>query len=96
MVAYWRLNEDRKTATVFRESVKGTIYTPDASLTLPMLMELREIFLKICPEGYYGRFNETSNMAECYRCHESCRNCNGDTNRSCTDCVVPFKLIEAE
>jgi len=35
-------------------------------------------------------------MAECIKCHDSCKNCNGLTNTSCTDCVSPYKLIEAE
>jgi hypothetical protein len=96
MLAYWRLDEDRKTATVFRDSLSALTFTPAAPLTLPMLVEMREIYLKICPEGFYGIFNETSFMAECTRCHENCKNCNGATNTSCTECNVPFKLIEAE
>jgi hypothetical protein len=76
--------------------VSALTFTPTAPLTLPMLVEMREIYLKICPEGFYGIFNETSNMAECMSCHESCKNCNGGTNTSCTECRNPFKLIEAE
>jgi hypothetical protein len=54
MFVYWRLDEDRKTATTFKESVKNAQYTPPTPLTLPGLVEMREIFLKICPEGYFG------------------------------------------
>jgi hypothetical protein len=96
MFVYWRLDEDRKTATSFKESVKNAQFTPPNPLTLPSLIEMREIFLKICPEGFFGRFNETINMAECIKCDSNCKNCNGVTNTSCTECVYPFKLIEAE
>ena len=96
MLAYWRLDEYRTNNTAFRDSVKGTISTPTAPWTLSMIMELREIYLKICPEGTYGVFNESSNMAECIPCHSSCKNCNGVTNTSCTDCTSQFRLIEAE
>ena len=96
MYAYWRLDEDRKTQTAFKESVRNDLFTPIAPLTLPGIVEMREIFLKICPEGFFGQFNETSNMAECIKCDDSCKNCNGATNTSCTECVSPYKLIEAE
>ena len=96
MFVYWRLDEDRKTATAFKESVKNTLFTPPNPLTLPSVVEMREIFLKICPEGYFGLFNETLNMAECIKCDGGCKNCNGVTNTSCTECISPYKLIEAE
>lgn len=35
-------------------------------------------------------------MGECIKCDGSCKNCNGDKNTSCTECVSPYKLIEAE
>ncbi len=50
----------------------------------------------MCPEGTYGRFNDTSNMQECYKCNEICKNCNGPLETSCTECNLPYKLIEAE
>lgn len=54
MLAYWRLDEDRKTATAFKDSVKNLLVTPTAPLTLAMVVEMREIYLKICPEGFFG------------------------------------------
>lgn len=65
MVAYWRLNEDRKTQSVFKESVMLTTFDPAPKL-LSDVVEMREIYLKMCPEGFYGQFNDTSGMQECY------------------------------
>jgi hypothetical protein len=96
MLAYWRLDEDWKTATSFRESVNGTIYIPPAPLTVSTIVEMREIYLRLCPEGTYAVYNDTSNMQDCIDCHPSCKNCNGVKNTSCTDCNSPYKLIEAE
>lgn len=67
MVAYWRLNEDRKTQSDFKDSVKLTSFNPAPKL-LSDVMEMREIYMKLCQEGEYGDFNDTSGMQECYKC----------------------------
>jgi hypothetical protein len=101
MVAYWRLNEDRKNQVEFKDSKTPSLsYNPMSNVANPLalkdVVEMREIYLKMCPEGTYGEFNETSGVQECYKCDPSCMNCNGNTNTSCTDCNKPLKLIEAE
>ena len=96
MVSYWRLDEYRTNNTAFKDSKTGLLYTPTAPITLPMIMELREIYLRICPEGSYVVFNDTSNMVDCIECDSNCKNCNGITNTSCTDCYPNYRLIEAE
>lgn len=62
MVAYWRLNEDRKTASEFKDSVNTALTFNPTPKLLKEVHEMREIFQKMCPEGTYGEFNETSNM----------------------------------
>ncbi len=67
MVSYWRLNEDRKTQVEFKDSATPAItYNPLSNPTNPKalidLVEMREIYLKLCPEGFYGEFNETSGV----------------------------------
>jgi proprotein convertase subtilisin/kexin type 5 len=57
---------------------------------------MREIFLKICPEGTYSSFNETLGFYDCTSCHELCKNCNGNSSSNCTECNFPYKLIQAE
>jgi hypothetical protein len=101
LISYWRLNEDRKTQSEFRDSVEPTLtYNPMTHITNPKplseLVEMREIYLKFCPEGFYGRFNETSGVQECYKCDSECKNCNGPDNNNCVECSNPYKLIEAE
>ena len=64
MVAYWRLNEDRKTQIEFKDSKNIALtYNPMNHPTNPKflseIVEIREIYLKMCPEGTYGYFNET-------------------------------------
>ncbi len=63
---------------------------------LAELVEMREIFLKMCPEAFFGQFNESSGVQECYKCDSECKNCNGPSNTNCIECSSPYKLIEAE
>jgi|LauGreDrversion4_2_1035121.scaffolds.fasta_scaffold13742_4 hypothetical protein len=67
MIAYWRLNEDRKNQIEFKDSVTPALtYNPMSNVANPKplneVVEMREIYLKLCPEGTYGRFNETSGV----------------------------------
>ena len=101
MVAYWKLNENRKNQVEFKDNKTDSLsYNPMSNVANPLplkdVVEMREIYLKLCPEGTYGQFNETSGVQECYQCDSSCKNCNGNTNTSCTECNEEYKLIEAE
>ena len=67
MLSYWRLNEDRKTQTEFKDSKTPSMtYNPMSNVANPKplseIVEMREIYLKFCPEGTFGEFNETSGV----------------------------------
>jgi hypothetical protein len=67
MISYWRLNEDRKTQIEFKDSRNPTLTYNPLTITgnpknLNEIVEMREIYLKFCPEGTYGKFNETSGV----------------------------------
>lgn len=58
------------------------------------IMDMREIYLKMCPEGSFIIYNETIGYFDCAPCNSECKNCNGPTNLNCTACVAPYKLLE--
>jgi hypothetical protein len=96
MFAYWKLNE-KKTDPYFSDyASNGTvIYDPTlVGKTLLNYVEMREIYLKFCPEGSYVYFNDTLGFYNCTPCHPDCKNCNGDSNLNCTACNPPYKLLE--
>lgn len=98
LLAYWRLDE-KKSDTVFKDSgTPGLTYDPLVTLGLAMntIVEMREIYLKMCPEGTFIYFNETMGYYNCTPCHPDCQNCNDDKNTSCTSCVAPYKLLETK
>ena len=102
LVAYWKLSEDRATATVFHDYASGGSLTYDptsggnANMTLSSLMEMREIYLKFCSEATYMYWNDTLGFYDCAQCDSSCGNCNGPTPKNCTSCNSPYKLLETE
>ena len=70
LVAYWKLGEDRATTTVFHDYASGGSLTYDPSignpnLKLSSLMEMREIYLKFCPEATYTYWNDTLGFYDC-------------------------------
>lgn len=98
ILAYWRLDE-KKTDTKFKDfrSVGTLAYDPTPSgFGMSDLMEMREIYLKFCPEGTYVYFNDTLGFYNCTACHSDCANCNGPTNKECTSCNQPYKLLETD
>lgn len=53
MIAYWRLDEKNDgTYTAFTDSVSLLTFDPTPVL-LTSVVEMREIYLKICPESFY-------------------------------------------
>lgn len=95
LYAYWRLDE-KKNDIIYKDSSAGGMVMSPSPLPISTTSEMREIYLKICPEGYYSEYNETLAFYNCTPCHELCKNCNGNTSSNCTECHSPYRLIEAE
>jgi len=99
LLAYWKLDEDRKLDTVFHDFASGGTVTYDpmvANISMPSLIEMREIFLIFCPEGTYSEMNLTLGYYQCSPCNSACGNCNGPTDQDCTSCISPYKLLETQ
>jgi len=99
ILAYWKLDEKRTDTKFFDFASGNTVfYEPAVTLGKPLadIVEMREIYLKMCPEGTYVVYNETLGFFNCTECHPQCKNCNGDSNLNCTSCVSPYKLLETE
>lgn len=98
LLAYWKFDEKRNQNSFLDFASNGLVtYDPTPSgFKVADLMEMREIYLKMCPEGTYIYFNETLGYYACSNCDESCGNCNGPSNKECTSCISPYKLLETE
>ncbi len=99
LLAYWRLDESKKVDTTIKDfASRGSVSFDPVSIgkTMADIMEMREIYLKMCPEGSFLTFNETLAYYDCTPCASDCKNCNGPTSLNCTSCVPPYKLIESE
>ncbi|TNV75036.1 hypothetical protein FGO68_gene6423 [Halteria grandinella] len=98
LLAYWKFDEKRSQTSFIDFASKGSLsYDPTPTgFKLADLMEMREIYLKMCPEGTFIYFNETLGYYNCTACHESCGNCDAETSTSCTSCISPYKLLETE
>ena len=99
LLAYWKLNENRRTDTSIKDFASNNVVILDPvtiGRTMTDIMDMREIYLKMCPEGSYIFFNETLNYFDCAPCHSECKNCNGPSNINCTACEPPYKLLETE
>jgi hypothetical protein len=87
-LAYWRLDEKKNSLAFVDSASTNNKVTfdpvPAIGKTVGDLIEMREIYLKFCPEGTYMYFNETLGFYNCSACHPDCGNCNGPTNKSCT------------
>ena len=60
LLAYWKLNENRRTETLIRDfASNNTVILDPVSLgrTMADIMDMREIYLRMCPEGTFIRFN---------------------------------------
>lgn len=55
MLAYWKLGEPNDGSVLYFTDSKTTslTYTPVAPYDLPAIVEMKEIYLKFCPEGEY-------------------------------------------
>lgn len=102
MLAYWRLSEvNDGTVAVFKDSsMPGThTFNPMSGTlnkTVQQLMEFREVYLKMCPEGTYAKFNDKKDYVECLACNASCKNCIAPDGNKCSECNAPLKLLQEE
>jgi hypothetical protein len=95
---YFKFDEKKNQNSFIDFSSKGS-YSYDPTPTgfkLADMMEMREIYLKMCPEGTLIYFNDTLGYFNCTDCHPDCGNCNGLTNMNCTSCIAPYKLLETD
>ena len=75
MLAYWRLNEinDGTVASFKDSSQPGTLlFNPLSGAlakTVQQMMEFREVYLRICPEGTFAKFNDKKDYVECLACN---------------------------
>lgn len=55
MIAYWKLNEVNDGSITYYTDSKTTslTYTPSAPYGITAIQEMKEIYLKFCPEGQY-------------------------------------------
>jgi hypothetical protein len=99
LIAYWKLSEDKTKDSVFRDYASGgnITYDPTTNGTIVAnLMEMREIYLVFCPEGTFSIWNDTLGFYSCDPCSSACGNCNGPSDKNCTSCISPYKLLETE
>jgi len=102
LVAYWRLDEPNDgTATVFKDSSgNGTNYydptTASPPFTLQSVVQFREVYLLLCPEGQYTQWDSSLGYYTCLNCDSSCKGCNGTGPNNCTECNLPYKLLQQE
>ncbi|CDW88093.1 neurohypophysial n-terminal domain containing protein [Stylonychia lemnae] len=99
MIAYWRLdNKNDGSTSVFSEATSSgvTNYDPRPIHKIQDLVELREIYLKLCAEGSYSYFNDILGYQSCLPCNKMCKNCIGKTSSHCIECNLPYKLIKEE
>jgi hypothetical protein len=78
----------------------NTIYydptTSTPSYSLMSVVEMREIYLKLCPEGQYVTWDSFLGYYVCKSCDPLCKNCFDSTKNSCIDCNLPYKFLKQE
>lgn len=95
LVSYWRLDEPNDgTKTYFTDSADTSLTsTPTNALT--SVVEMREIYLKLCGDGYYVNYDYTNGYYTCLACNGFCKNCLNSTSSNCTECSSPYVIVES-
>eukprot|EP00347_Sterkiella_histriomuscorum_P015521 403356717 len=102
MYAYWKFDEKNDgTIKYFKDSsYKGLQNfdpkTVDATYTVQKIVEMTEIDLKVCKEGFYPVYVDEGSYYTCSKCNTACKNCKGPNSNDCVECTEPYKLIQAE
>ncbi len=57
----------------------------------------------LCKEGFYlfnspntGEVKDSFPKSQCRMCHETCKNCNGPSQKDCLECKEGFEKIEGK
>eukprot|EP00347_Sterkiella_histriomuscorum_P002038 403369714 len=102
MYAYWKFDEKNDgTYVYFKDSSNQGVqnFNPKtivSTYTVQKLVEMKEIDLIICKQGYYQAYVDEGSYYICLKCNALCKNCKGPTINDCIECTEPYKLLEDE
>jgi hypothetical protein len=101
LVIYYRLDEDN-TGTYYNwtDSASNLVFNPVTMttpiFTVPSTVDMREIYLVLCPEGSYVFWDLILGYYVCEACDSACQNCIGSASDNCTSCNLPYTLLWQE
>lgn len=75
MLAYWKLDEKKTDVGGFKDFASNGALTFDpisVGKSMSTLVEMREIYLKLCPEGSFVEYNDTLSYYVCTPCDADC------------------------